>query len=77
VLYLGSYNFANPQSLNRYAYALNRPTSLVDPTGLLCQLVFLPAWSISTGDGEDAMTVQGAADYAVFCDNNGGFTRDN
>src|SRR5439155_11519580 len=27
----------NPQSLNRYAYVLNRPTSLVDPLGLKCE----------------------------------------
>lgn len=68
--YLGSYNFANPQSLNRYAYALNRPTSLTDPSGLLCQLVFLPAYSIDFDGG----TVEGAADYIAFCDNNGGYT---
>ncbi len=33
--YLGSYDFANPQSLNRYAYVLNNPTSFTDPSGLL------------------------------------------
>jgi RHS repeat-associated protein len=32
--YLGSYDLTNPQSMNRYAYALNNPTSLVDPSGL-------------------------------------------
>jgi RHS repeat-associated protein len=32
--YLGSYDVTNPQSMNRYAYALNNPTSLVDPSGL-------------------------------------------
>ena len=32
--YQGSYDFTNPQSLNRYAYALNDPLSLSDPTGL-------------------------------------------
>jgi RHS repeat-associated protein len=30
----GSYNFSNPQSLNRYAYVQNDPVSFVDPTGL-------------------------------------------
>jgi RHS repeat-associated protein len=32
--YLGSYDLTNPQSLNRYIYALNNPLSLVDPFGL-------------------------------------------
>jgi RHS repeat-associated protein len=33
-LYLGSYDFTNPQSFNRYTYALNNPANLVDPSGL-------------------------------------------
>jgi RHS repeat-associated protein len=32
--YLGSYDFTNPQSFNRYAYALNNPLSLLDPSGM-------------------------------------------
>jgi RHS repeat-associated protein len=32
--YLGSYDLTNPQSMNRYAYTLNNPTSLLDPSGL-------------------------------------------
>ena len=32
--YLGSYDLTNPQSMNRYAYVLNNPLSLVDPSGL-------------------------------------------
>jgi RHS repeat-associated protein len=31
--YGGSYDFTNPQSLNRYVYALNNPLSAVDPSG--------------------------------------------
>jgi RHS repeat-associated protein len=32
--YLGSYGLASPQSMNRYAYALNNPTTFTDPSGL-------------------------------------------
>jgi RHS repeat-associated protein len=32
--YGGSYDSSNPQSLNRYAYVLNKPLSFTDPTGL-------------------------------------------
>lgn len=32
--YDGSYNFRNPQSLNRYSYAKNRPLSRIDRSGL-------------------------------------------
>ncbi len=33
--YMGSYDFTNPQSFNRYAYALNNPASSIDPSGLV------------------------------------------
>jgi RHS repeat-associated protein len=32
--YLGSMDLTNPQSLNRYAYVGNKPSTLFDPTGL-------------------------------------------
>lgn len=31
---MGSYDFSTPQSMNRYAYALNNPLSYIDPSGL-------------------------------------------
>jgi RHS repeat-associated protein len=34
--YYRSYDFSNPQTFNRYAYALNNPLSAVDPKGLEC-----------------------------------------
>ena len=33
--YSGSYDFSNPQSLNRYTYAMNNPNVFTDPSGLL------------------------------------------
>jgi RHS repeat-associated protein len=32
--YMGSYDQANPQSFNRYSYAMNNPVALTDPSGL-------------------------------------------
>jgi len=39
--YLGSYDQTNPQSMNRYAYALNNPLSFLDPSGLtiMCSML--------------------------------------
>ena len=34
--YDGSYDATNPQSYNRYTYALNNPVKLLDPLGLQC-----------------------------------------
>ena len=31
---LGAVDLTNPQSLNRYAYVLNNPTTLTHPSGL-------------------------------------------
>jgi len=35
--YPGSYSWANPQSLNRYAYVSNNPMAFVDPSGELAE----------------------------------------
>jgi RHS repeat-associated protein len=34
--YSGSYDSANPQSMNRYAYVMNNPLSYLDTSGLQC-----------------------------------------
>jgi RHS repeat-associated protein len=48
--YMGSYDLTNPQSMNRYSYALNNPLSLVDPSGLeVCAECF----DDGGGDGGD------------------------
>ncbi len=33
--YSGSYDFSDPQSLNRYAYVVNNPVAALDPSGLV------------------------------------------
>jgi RHS repeat-associated protein len=49
--YMGSYNFSNPQSFNRYAYVLNNPLSNIDPSGLNhCSF-----WSGCGGTGGDCL----------------------
>jgi RHS repeat-associated protein len=48
--YSGSYDASNPQSMNRYVYALNSPLAAVDPSGLICY-----------GDARDLLPFSGCA----------------
>jgi RHS repeat-associated protein len=57
--YMGSYDLTNPQSMNRYSYALNNPGSLVDPSGLKeCELsvygfcLSVTVWDSAPYDGD-------------------------
>jgi RHS repeat-associated protein len=67
--YDGSYDFSNPQSFNRYSYALNNPLSFVDPLGL--QLVdvggncfqSITSWNISASDYEGAAGSSSGTDF--------------
>lgn len=45
--YSGSYRANNPQSFNRYSYALNSPLSNLDPSGLTC----VDGGAFDNGDG--------------------------
>jgi RHS repeat-associated protein len=52
--YAGSYDFSDPQSLNRYTYARNNPVVFLDPLGLentISVTVWFCGFSCSTGGG--------------------------
>src|SRR5262249_19641368 len=49
---LASANLAFPQSWNRYAYVMNNPLALTDPTGLVCNGVNKFMWDpLANGTG--------------------------
>jgi len=58
----GSYDSSNPQSLNRYSYALNNPLSLNDPLGLQAQT---PEQSLDSGNGAGGGGGGGGGGYLV------------
>ena len=60
--YDGSYDAANPQSFNRYAYVLNNPYSFVDSLGLNC------VWDDGTQDDDPS----DGGDSQATCEADGG-----
>jgi len=67
--YMGSYDFTNPQSLNRYSYVQNNPLRYADPTGLsICYVD-------QSGGGGDLTPV--AVEDAEACDDMGGILLQN
>jgi RHS repeat-associated protein len=67
--YSGSYNFRNPQSLNRYAYVLSKPLTFIDPQG---QAICLDVDQSETpnSDGSDGVTYNYGTE--CFLDSGGG-----
>lgn len=62
--YDGSYDLANPQSLNRYAYALNMPLSETDPSG---QFLGSGDWGLGSGAGLAAGLACGGGPLGIAC----------
>src|SRR5579875_3960344 len=54
-------DITNPQSLNRYAYALNNPTTLVDPLGLDATNCTPNGQGGLSCSGADSVTVNGGS----------------
>ena len=63
----------NPQSLNRYSYVLNDPTSFTDPSGLSCENVVPPASLASCVYGTIMQNYPAFAAYAQEMETMGQF----
>ena len=72
--YSGSYDFSNPQSFNRYVYAMNNPLAAVDPSGLYeivcdfngnCGIVSDNDWAKMQSNLGDGISI--GADGTIYC----------
>jgi RHS repeat-associated protein len=65
--YAGSYDMGNPQSMNRYVYAMNNPLSSIDPSGLdAC------AYQLTDENGNSWWLVESTGDSsAIDCSGDG------
>ena len=72
--YSGSYDWSNPQSLNRYAYVMNNPLSFTDPSGRQCtdeinpstNTIYCTSSELSDSGDSDDFVVEAFIDLGEF-----------
>ena len=68
----GSYDFSNPQSLNRYAYVGNNPLSMTDPSGNDCRIAGATAVAVVGGAEVGGWWGSGCFDFLGCWGSSGG-----
>jgi RHS repeat-associated protein len=62
-------DITNPQSLNRYAYVMNNPATLVDPLGLGSPSGCIPGQNTATCTAQQASQSNLCSALSIFCGN--------